>query len=273
MDKKMKKKLKRLRRKLIYLLPRNRFMYRVCRRYVYYYDGLFDIDMYANGEIRALKYVISSLKKPVVFDVGANIGDWCQAALQINPQAQIHCFEPGSYAFGKLTGRKFPPNVICNHFGFSSRPSIEKMTLYGNSKSMLNSLYDTPRYGREPVGYEEIKLETVTNYCKDRQIERVDFMKIDVEGHEYEALVGASEMLQQNRVHAIQFEYGETYIHAGRWLKDIFEYVAKFNYCIYRILHHQLLPIQEYSTDLENYAYANFLLLLRDQSVGEKLKV
>ena len=42
---------RRLIRRLIYSIPRNDFIYRICNRYVAYYNGQQDSDMFTNGEI------------------------------------------------------------------------------------------------------------------------------------------------------------------------------------------------------------------------------
>ena len=266
MSQKPNEKLKELRRRMIYLLPRNDFIFRVCRRYVNYYNGFFDYDMHTNGELRALKAYLLKIESPVVFDVGANIGDWSSVVLQINPRAQIHCFEPGSYAFKILQDRKFPPQVVCNNFGLSSQASIGQLAVYGSEESYLNSLYGDREYGRKPKKYEEIRLSTISDYCKEHRLEMVDFMKIDVEGHEFNVLRGASDMLARQGICALQFEYNDSYVAAKVYLRDIFEFMGAFSYDAFRILPNMLLPIKKYSNDMETYEYSNYLFVLRRQS-------
>ena len=75
-----------------------------------------------------------------VFDVGANIGHWAKLALQINPDLNLHCFEPSRSTFQELLSNKFQSNVICNNFGFSSTSGEACMHVFRDG-SALNSLY------------------------------------------------------------------------------------------------------------------------------------
>ena len=85
------------------LIPRNPFLYRVCKRYVDRYNSENNDSIHTNGELRLMRAVLPMCM--TVFDVGANIGDWTALALSINPRLQIHCFEPSVATFQRLQGR------------------------------------------------------------------------------------------------------------------------------------------------------------------------
>ena len=65
------------------MLPENsNYLYRVCKKYVDRYNNENNNDMYTNGEFRFLK---DKLKRcSVVFDAGANKGNWSKMVLRIN---------------------------------------------------------------------------------------------------------------------------------------------------------------------------------------------
>jgi len=220
--------------------------------------------MHTNGELLCLGENLPRGADAVVFDVGANVGDWCKAVLDINPQAQVHCFEPSSFAFERLIGRNFPANVVCNNIGLSSSSSVQRLALFG-WKSYYNSLYPDRRFGIEPERYEEVWLETLTNYCERHSIGRIDYLKIDVEGHELDVLQGAAEMLLERRIRTVQFEYCEAYIAAGVFLRDVVDFVAQFDYDLYKVLSRGVLPVREWHPKLENFRYSNYALLLRNR--------
>lgn len=252
----------RFRRRLFYSLPKNKTLYWICRRYVYYYDGEGDPDMITNGELYVLRNSLQGKLNPIVFDVGANIGDWTAAVLEIAPGARINCFEPGSYAYEKLTNRGFPDGVICNNFGLSSHPSTKKLATYGWA-SYFNSLYSDRRFDINPEGVEEVRLETLSNYCEKNAIRNIDYVKIDVEGHELEVLKGASKLLSEGSIHVLQFEYGDSYISARLFLKDIFDFFSVYPYEFYKIIPNGLLPVTKYDPELEKFIYSNYLIKLR----------
>ena len=109
---------------------------------------------------------------------------------------------------------------------------------------------------------ETIFIDTIDIYCAEQNINRIDFLKIDVEGHEFEVLRGASKMLRANKIKIIQFEYGGSYLDAHVFLKDIFRYFENFNnYKFFKILPNSLEYIANYNQQLDNFQYSNFAVI------------
>ena len=120
---------------LLELLPRNAFLYRICKRYVDRYNSENNGDILTNGEFRLMQTVLPQCA--TVFDVGANVGDWTALALNINPRLQIHCFEPSAATFQRLQARG---GAICNNFGLSSAPGEMTLWVFADGAG-INSLY------------------------------------------------------------------------------------------------------------------------------------
>ena len=238
-------------------------VYEVCQAYVNRYRGDNNEDIHNNGELRLLQERLPTAK--VVFDVGANVGKWAKLALGINPGLQLHCFEPSRNTFATLAGHKFPANVILNNFGLSSQPGEQVLHVF-DELSGLNSLYK--REGLEDGWHlntqqktETIQLDTLDNYCAQHQIAAIDFLKLDVEGHELEAFRGARQLIQQGQVQCIQFEYGGRNIDAHVLLKYIFDFFKPFPYQFYKVFPEALRPIERYDQRLENFQYSNWAIL------------
>lgn len=245
-----------------YRVPRRRWVYRLCKMYLDNFHGDNNADMEINGELRFLRTALASVcEKPVVFDVGANRGQWCEAVLAIRPQANVHCFEPAKSAWQQLTGRGFPSNVICNAAGMGDRSGTLK--LYINSgASELSSVYSESDNGA--LQTEEVPIVTVDTYCEQKGIAFVDYLKIDVEGHEFAVLRGAAEMLRRRRIRFVQFEYGSWYISAKVFLRDVFRLLEGFQYDICKIMPWGLEPVKNYSPSLERFENAYYVLVRRD---------
>jgi FkbM family methyltransferase len=181
--------------------------------------------------------------------------------LEVQPLAQIHCFEPSAKAFQKLVANAFPSNVACNNIGIGSQ--VEKRTFFVDEGfSELSSFHvGDPERTLTP---ETVQMETLSGYCHTQGIEWIDFLKIDVEGHELEVLRGAVSLLSNRAIAAIQFEYGSTYIGSRTLLKDVFDLVQNFDYDVYKIMPFTLRSIPRYETYLETFETANYLLRLRN---------
>ena len=232
-----------------------------CQSVVNRHNGDCDYDFETNGEFRFAKEILPSAN--VVFDVGANIGLWTQSALLTNPNAQYHCFEPCPSTFAELSANEFPANVILNNFGLGDAEGTLKMYL-DPLVSGNNSLYSRRGIPRPPVGEVDVRLTTLDTYCVERGIDRVSFVKIDVEGHELALLKGAARMLAEGRIECIQIEYNDSWIDSRILLRDVWEHVTGLNpkYSFAKILSHGLRPVPVYSQKLETYRYSNWVIRL-----------
>src|SRR3990167_6059340 len=75
-------------------------LFKFCSKYVDFCYGDNDFDRSTNGEYELLKKIIPRSK--VIFDVGANIGDYSDEVSRLKPGIAIHAFEPDPRAFEKL---------------------------------------------------------------------------------------------------------------------------------------------------------------------------
>ena len=263
-----KRSTRRRIRQLTYRLPRLHFWYRLCKLYTDNYNGINNSDMLINGELRFLQSVIDP-HSSLIFDIGAHRGQWTEAILSILPNAQVHLFEPAPAAFEKLRRKNFPSTVILNQLGVGAEMGTLPMYIYGES-SELNSLYENTNM--TATGTEEIQIITVDEYCEKNDLDKIAFVKIDVEGHDMAVLRGARNMLQQGRIRILQFEYGANWIVARNYLKDVFDFVDGLPYRIFRIMPFGLMNIAKYTYDLDDFEHANYVLIHHDFDLPASLK-
>jgi len=150
----------------------------------------------------------SRIVKPgdTVLDIGANIGaHTLPLAKLVGEQGRVIAFEPTRYAIGKLSA-----NIGLNK-ELTDRISVNQIMLVSNEGETLESeIYSSwPLF--EPgknVHHEHLgKLMntdgavamTLDQAVKQLQIEKIDFIKIDVDGHEYSVLNGGKETLLSHR--------------------------------------------------------------------------
>ena len=246
--------------------PADAAVYEVCRQYVNRYNSENNDDIQTNGELRFMKERLAGSQ--LVFDVGANVGKWAALALEINPGLRLHCFEPSKPTFQKLAANHFPETVTCNNLALGSAPGEQTLYVFEEG-SGINSLYE--RRGLED-GWnletqkkkETIQLETLDRYCAQHSITEIDFLKLDVEGHELEVFRGAKGAVEAGMIKAIQIEYGGCNIDARVLLRDIFEFFQPYRYSFHKIYPGEVRRVARYDQRLENFQYQNWAILRKD---------
>jgi len=91
---------------------------RLAEKYINYHHN-FSYNFYKNGESELLRK-FGETNPQVVFDVGANIGEWSKIASVEFQRAEIHCFELSSTTFRILKRNISSDRVILHNFGLSS---------------------------------------------------------------------------------------------------------------------------------------------------------
>ena len=109
---------------------------------------------------------------------------------------------------------------------------------------------------------ETVQITTLDQFCADEAVERIDLLKIDTEGHEMDVLQGAAQCLREDRIFAIQVEFGETFLPTRYHFCDLYDLLSP-QYKIYRILRHGLYELSGYTHDLEIYKLTNYLCIHR----------
>ena len=215
-----------------------------------------------SGELRILNELIRNIASPVVFDVGANNGDWSALALKANRLARIHAFEPQA-ALAAHIAATYPAIAIntlavgevageLDLYDYADHPGSQHASVL---KGVIDSVHGgTPRISK-------VSVVTIDDYCRQHGVQHIDFMKIDVEGYEFAVLNGAKEMISAGRIQAIQFEFNEMNVTGRTFLQDFMNALGN-NYCIYRILPHGRLELKTHNHWFnEQYAYQNILAL------------
>lgn len=145
-----------------------------------------------------------------VFDVGANIGQSADAFLTQFPQAKIWCFEPSRQTCEQLTARfAQEPRVVVERLAVSSSKGTAALAQTSQTTMfhVARPLGELPR-SIKVTGSETVETWTIDEFCAARGIDRIDFLKIDTEGHELEVISGAKRMLAEGRIKCIQCECG-----------------------------------------------------------------
>jgi FkbM family methyltransferase len=222
----------------------------------------------SNGELYSLKQLSRRWndRSVTLFDVGANVGEFTLEILEAfhNRQFQVYAFEPSGRAFEQLKSRvPDRPGLHLVHKGLSKQEGTVEL-FFPDEGSALASLYQRDLgHAKVTFGKKElVNVTTIDRFCRENKIDRIDLLKLDVEGHELSVLQGAHDMLGRNAVEVIQFEFGGTSIDSRSYFKDFFQLLSR-KYKIYRILPHGLRELPKYSEKLEIFQSANYLAVRR----------
>jgi FkbM family methyltransferase len=144
----------------------------------------------------------------VVVDVGANQGDFSKLFLRHCPSATIHALEPVQSTFGRLQqALGSEPRVRLHPIAASNQTGTAVIRTFANSEknTLVTELQDSLCI--EPTGEEKIKTARLDEFLEQTKLQRIDFLKIDVEGFEMEVLQGCGRYLDPSTIPYIFFEF------------------------------------------------------------------
>jgi FkbM family methyltransferase len=130
----------------------------------------------------------------VAFDIGANRGQTALSLANAFPDASIHSFEPVAVTFKELekTAAQLP-RVRAHRLALADAPGELTMSADADGQNRLVDRAFTGAVERVPVS-------TVDQFCAEHGIDRIDLLKIDVEGAELRVLKGASESFEKRSI-------------------------------------------------------------------------
>jgi FkbM family methyltransferase len=203
----------------------------------------------------------------VIFDIGANIGEYTSMLQKKSKDISdmtinLHLFEPTKSCFDIIDSKfKDNFNIKLNNFGASNSDGTA-IIYYDKEQSGLASLYqrNLESYNLELNQKEEIQLKRLDNYIKGNNIEHIDFIKIDIEGHELKAFEGFGDYLNGDFIDYIQFEYGGANLDSHTSLMEIYKFLTERNFQIAKVLKNGL-EAREYKPFMDNFQYSNYVAI------------
>jgi len=192
---------------------------------------------YISGEKYFLRSIIKKIDKKggVVIDIGANEGEFTRDVVEYSENLTVISFEPHPKTYKRVLDR------------FSGNERVKIINKGIGSKIESSFLYDYD--GIEGSGHattvegviEGLQKSKSSKYSIDLTtldesvyLKNIQFIKIDIEGRERDALVGAKNILEENKVKYILLEFNEMNVVSKVFFKDIIELLG--NYDVFRLL-------------------------------------
>jgi FkbM family methyltransferase len=125
--------------------------------------------------------------KPVILDIGANVGAFSVACLQRWPGAEVYAYEPHPELYCYLVGNTGPLGVKCRRTAVGDA-KLQLPLRAGNENRLTCSQYDLGRQSEEAIQVEVVHAGTLP---------KADLVKIDTEGAEVAIVRG---LLEDNKL-------------------------------------------------------------------------
>jgi FkbM family methyltransferase len=224
------------------------------------------------GELGLLKVLSGNWNaNSVVFDVGANRGDWTALALSLGGEnLQIRAFEPDSRLTSLLSSRFSGKSVTVENLGLGA--TSDELDLYVEplGKDAGNSFTNPSEGTREftatkaPVpATQSASVVTGDSYISLAGIESIQLLKIDTEGYEMEVLRGFEESLRRGCIEVIQFEYNFAAARAKLNLLHFMDFLEPLGYRVGKLSYSGI--DLDYKLEWNNYDSApNYIAVRKD---------
>ena len=222
--------------------------------------------LYKSSEERTQEYierfdrdsVLTSLidtKEPIIFDVGANIGQTLKKFKNIWPDSNVYCFEPIKEFYDTLIDNSLNyDEVSCYNFAFGDTDKEDVKFYYHEIQPMLSGVYKLNPNSKDSIGINEPdlaglkegdfmhnanqeitvkqhKLDTFVGYW---DIPKIDILKLDTQCSEAKILKGAEETLEKTSVILTELNFYDLYT-KNLSFYDIEQYLKPAGFKLYDI--------------------------------------
>jgi FkbM family methyltransferase len=205
---------------------------------------------------------------PVLFDVGANMGSWTEGMLQRLPGARVFMFDPSPGCQAVIQEKNFPRSTLIPcALGEQAGQASYYFSSATDGSASLHVRRDTPF---QELRYQSVTVEvrTLDEVIDSLKIDAVDFMKMDIEGHELHALRGAKRALAAGKIGALSFEFGCGNINSRTFFRDFWELVTGAGFTLWRITPcGKEIEVAEYYEDQEYFRGATNYIAVSKKAV------
>jgi FkbM family methyltransferase len=175
----------------------------------------------------------------VVLDIGANIGaHTLHLARAVGNAGRVYAFEPTVYAFDKLQRNlalnpDIASRVTVEQIMLTDYPDVEiEADVYSSWPLSNDDEVHTRHLGRAE-SISGSRTERLDDYLKKTGVERVDFIKLDVDGFECHVLGGSLSTLQNFRPVILMEVAPYVLVERGRSLTELLNIMKEFKYKFY----------------------------------------
>lgn len=239
------------------------FFLRVVRKLFLILRNDYTKSLEKNGEFWFLRKLVEQSKNEknnIFFDVGAFKGHW---TFFLNNYSNKHSVKNKIYAFE-------PTPSTYKHLKINTKThqniKVYKKALFSSVKK-INFYHQGNEFGTNSFKYEDekkrikVETDTIDNFVSKNKIKKINLVKCDVEGYDFEVIKGAKYSLKNEVINFLQFEYNHRWIDNKVFLKDVFDFVKNKNYKIGKLCSNEIQIISSWHFELEKFYETNFVII------------
>jgi FkbM family methyltransferase len=217
-----------------------------------------------SGEAAFLRLVAELWERPLIIDVGANVGDYASRVKALCPDAAIYAFEPHPKTFLRLQSEASVKGYAAINAGFSDKQGRVQLYDYtgdreGSSHASLYGEVIEELHGAESQSC-AIDVTTLDNFVEEHRIRKINLLKIDTEGSELRVIEGAKKTISAGLIEVIHFEFNEMNVVSRSFFRDFYKALPEYSF--YRTLPDGLVPLNPYNPLMcELFAYQNIVAI------------
>lgn len=206
-------------------------------------------------------------KGDVILDVGANTGYYTLLfAKLVGEEGSVYAFEPTSYYMNTLKKNveaNSYANIHLNQFGLSNEDAEMEISI-GNSSATLHWVEN-----ETPKGTEKITLKPLDEFVTSEKIDRLDFIKIDIDGHEPLFFQGAKETLSRFNPTILLEVNHANYLQAGFNAWDFYNFLKENGYRIYSEGLREYTDLNTFLKECGNFAYSANIIISKSEILSK----
>lgn len=196
--------------------------------------------LFTKDAFNDIAFLESGREVKTIFDVGANIGFVTFQFQKKFPNSDIYAFEPNPYVFNKLReSYVIEPKIHTMMMGVGDITGEKEFNINSNtgtSSYLEADAYHKDHQARNLKEKRFTQIVTLDDFCQNENIHHIDILKMDIEGYELNALLGARDLLFDQAIDIIYIEVNLVPSYVGQPLfHEITKFLLECNYHLYNI--------------------------------------
>jgi len=224
------------------------------------------INNYENEYLSGESYFMNKLhlsEEDIIFDIGANIGNYANHVRKLFPNTAIYSFEPHPKIYEVLT-KNCNDNFRLFNFGFGNEEKPLELYDYAETEegtehaSVYKDIFEKI-YHKDTKSY-TISIKTIDNFVRDNNIQKITLLKTDTEGNDFSVLQGAKVSIENKLIDIIHFEFNSMNTSSRVFFRDFYYFLDDFN--LYRLLPKGVIALKQYEPVYnEIFGYQNIVAI------------